>query len=269
MSIYRSDAGRAAIEALYDRQVAQLGFPVESRYIETDLGTTHLLVAGPEGAPPFVTFHGGNVTNPLTLGWFEPLVSDFRIFAPDTIGHPGKSAPVRLSGRDDSYGRWVVDVLDDIGLERAILVGGSFGAGIVLRAAAYAPERIEKAMLFIPSGLVSIPFGTMALGLLAPLVRYRLFGTRKNLESVLRPMFAATPIDEDVLEATEAVFEHVRIEAEMPRNATRRELARLEARVLVLTAEHDKLFPAEAVVRRAHEVIPNLEAAEVLPGTPH
>ncbi len=46
---------------------------------------THLLVAGPEGAPPLVIFHGGN--------------------APDTIGHPGKSAEQRVSPRDNSYGR--------------------------------------------------------------------------------------------------------------------------------------------------------------------
>lgn len=104
-SIYRTAAGEAVIKAHYEQELARLDLPVQRAVLPTRYGETHLLIAGPEGAPPILLFHGGNVTNPLTLAWFRPLAERFRIYAPDTIGHPGLSAQTRLSPRDDSYGR--------------------------------------------------------------------------------------------------------------------------------------------------------------------
>jgi pimeloyl-ACP methyl ester carboxylesterase len=170
---------------------------------------------------------------------------------------------------------WLVDVLEALDLQQPSLLGGSYGAGILLRAAAYAPERIGKAALFIPSGLVSIPPSTM-LYLLWWLALYRLAPSQERLERVLRPMFvppvaggADEPIDEEVLEITEAVFRLVRIEPEMPRNVRRGELASFNAPTLVIAAEKDALFPAQGVIRRAGEVFPNLVSAEVIPGAAH
>jgi pimeloyl-ACP methyl ester carboxylesterase len=280
-SIYRSPEGEAEIHAIYDRQLARLKLPCESLMVNTlfgnthvlafgpqVFGNTHVLAFGPQAAPPVVVLQGGNTTSPITLSWLRTLIDKYRVYAPDTIGHPGKSAPVRLSPRNDSYGQWLVEVLDTLGLKQPPLLGGSYGAGILLRAAVYAPERISKAVLFIPSGLVSIPISTM-LYLLVWLGLYRLAPTRSRLKRILWPMFKDEPIDEEVLEITEAVFRHVHIESEMPRNVRREELIRFKAPTLVMAAEKDGLFPAEKVVKRAHEVFPNLVAAEVIPGATH
>lgn len=267
-SIYRTPEGEAEIHAIYDRQLTRLKLPHESRMVNTRFGNTHVLALGPQAAPPVVMLQGGNTTSPTTLGWIRPLIEEYRMYAPDTIGHPGKSAPVRLSPRDESYGQWLVDVLDALGLQQPALLGGSYGAGILLRAAVYAPERISKAVLFIPSGLVSIPASTM-LYLLGWLGLYRLAPTPGRLKRILWPMFKDEPVDEEVLEITEAVFRLVHIEPEMPRNVRREELTDFKAPTLVLAAEKDGLFPAESVVRRAREVFPNLVAAEVIPGATH
>ena len=45
---------------------------------------------------PLVMLQGGNTTSPLTLGWIRPLIESYRVYAPDTLGHPGKSAPARV-----------------------------------------------------------------------------------------------------------------------------------------------------------------------------
>jgi pimeloyl-ACP methyl ester carboxylesterase len=39
---------------------------------------------------------------------------------------------------------------EGLGLDRAAFVGGSFGASIILRLAAYAPSRFLKMALFVP-----------------------------------------------------------------------------------------------------------------------
>ena len=105
--------------------------------------------------------------------------------------------------------------------------------------------------------------------LLKPGIDQLLFSRQERLLRVLHPMFLENPIPADVIEITAAVFEHVRIEAEMPRNVTREELAAFKAPVLVLAAENDHLFPARKVVARAEQVFQNLVAAEILPDCPH
>jgi pimeloyl-ACP methyl ester carboxylesterase len=267
-SIYRTPQAEAKIKALYDRLLARLNTPTESRTIGTRFGATHVLVAGPAEGAPVVVLHGGNTLNPLNLPWLLPLAKAFRLYAPDTIGHPGRSAPVRLSPRDNSYGEWLCDVLDGLDLPQAALVGGSYGAGILLRAAACAPERISKAVVFIPSGIISIPLSTL-LTLLAALARYQLQPSRENVRRLMQPMFAAEPVEALALETTEAVMRYVHIEPEMPRNVTRAELVRFRAPTLLLAAEKDQLFPGAAVLRRARQVFPNLVAAELIEDCPH
>jgi pimeloyl-ACP methyl ester carboxylesterase len=268
-SIYTSSEGESIIHTLYDRQLSHLDIAAESRMVATRFGDTHVLLAGPGDGMPLVMLQGGNTTSPITLGWFMPLINKYRVYAIDTIGHPGKSTPVRLSPRDDSYGQWLVDVLDALELERVAMLAGSYGAGILLRTAAYAPERISQAVLLIPSGIVSIPTSTMLFDLLVPLVLYRLAPNRDRLLRVLRPMFLNEPIPEEVIEITEAVFRHVHIEPEMPRNVTGEEMARFTAPILVLAGEKDRLFPAQQVIARARQVFPNLVAADIIPGSPH
>lgn len=268
-TIYHHPQGEAIIHALYDKHLAQTGIATESRMVPTRFGTTHVLLAGPESGPPLVLLHGGNTINPTTLWWIKPLMAKYRVYAPDTLGHPGKSAPVRLSPRDDSYGQWLVDVLNALQLSQPSVIAGSYGAGILLRTAAFAPQRISKAVAMIPSGLVSIPWRTMLFDLLAPLIAYRLAPSHARLLKVLRPMFLENPIPEDVIEITQAVFQYVRVEPEMPRNVTKAELQNFTAPILVLAAEHDRLFPAKRVVERANQVFQNLVAAEIIPGSTH
>jgi len=267
-SIYRSPKGEDEIHAIYDRQLARLNLPYESRMVNTSFGATHVLMLGPKTASPVVVLQGGNTTSPLTLSWLRPLIRKYRIYAPDTIGHPGKSASIRLSPRGNSYGRWVVDVLDALNLQNPSFIGGSYGAGILLHTAVYAPERISKAVLFIPSGLVSIPASTM-LYWIWWLSLYKINPTTQKLKRILSPMFQNEAIDEDVLEISEAVFRLVHIEPEMPRNVMPEELVNFTAPTLVIAAERDRLFPGIAIAKRAHDLFPNLIATKIIAGATH
>ena len=90
-----------------------------------------------------VIFGGGNVVGPLTLGWFASLAQGLRLVSPDTIGQPGLSAGVRVSGSDESLGQWALDVIDAAELQAPAAIGVSYGAGILLRLAELAPERVR------------------------------------------------------------------------------------------------------------------------------
>jgi len=266
-SIYKSDAARVAIEGLYDRALARLSFPTESLWIDTTFGSTHVLVAGPAAAPPLLALQGGNVVNPLTLAWLTPLAGDFRIYAPDTIGQPGKSAGLQVSANDATLAEWCEQVLDGLGLEAPAFVAISYGAGILLRLAAHRPERIGRAALVVPAGIADVPLGSM-LTLAAGYVSFLALRRPGLVEATVRRLAGPNP-DPLVLESTELAFRGTRLDTEMPRNATVEELAGLAAPVLVLAGEHDPLFPPERILPRSRELFSNLVGAEMLVGCRH
>lgn len=266
-SLYRSAAGRTAVLRYYDTALARVGLPFEDVTLRTRFGDTHLLAAGPRDAPPLVIFHGGNVVNPASLGWFADLMKDHRVYAPDTIGHPGKSAETPLRGSDSSYGQWVVDLLDDLGLERATLIGPSFGGGIVLNTAALAPERIARAVLIVPSSL-AMSIWRPVREVVLPMLAYRLLKRRGWLHRSVQPMFTE-PVEDAMLDFVGLVYEQVNIHPQMPRRVTKADLARFQAPTLVLAAENDCFFPAHKVLPRARDVIPNVVRTEVLEGSHH
>jgi pimeloyl-ACP methyl ester carboxylesterase len=268
-TIYRSPEGQARILELYDSFQAGLGVPLNDHMVDTRFGRTHVLVTGPEQGLPVVVTHGGNSIAPQGLRGLLPLLRDgkYRVYAPDTIGHPGKSAQVRLSARDQSYGQWLDDVLGGLGLERAAFIGGSFGAGIILRLAALAPRRISSLALFVPSGIVAVPLASLMFRITLPYLAYRLFPSRQRLYGAIRWM--GGDVDDDVLNLIEAVFQNVRVAADMPRPATKAELAGFTAPTLVIAAEMDVMFPGEAVIKRAKDIFANLMLVECLKGATH
>lgn len=267
--IYKSPEGKAQILDLYDSFQRSLGVAFDERLVDTRFGPTHLLVTGPEQGPPLVITHGGNSITPQGLRGLLPLLrlERYRVYAPDTLGHPGKSAEIRLSPRDQSYGQWLDDLLGGLSLDSAAFVGGSFGAGIILRLAAFAPRRITKMALFVPSGIVAVPLTSMVFRITVPYLLYLLFPSRRWLARAVRWM--GNEIEDDVLQLIEAVFRHVRVEAEMPRPATEAELASFTAPTCVIAAEKDVMFPGEAVTERAKEIFSNLAVVECLKGATH
>ncbi|MHC5040490.1 MAG: alpha/beta fold hydrolase [Planctomycetota bacterium] len=268
-SIYRSETGKAQDLAAYDRANAGLGVPFEERTFETRFGTTHALLLGPPDGPPLLSLHGGNAFNADTLAWFLPLAETHRIYAPDTIGHPGRSAETRLSSRDLSYGEWAADVLDGFSLERSAAVGASFGAGILLRLASVAPERITRAAFVVPSGVVNPPLWPMLSKLVWPLLMYKLRPGRERARRLLQPLFGRAPVEDRQLDRSEVVFRHYRTIREMPRPATAAELERFTAPVLVLAGELDMMFPARWVLPRVREIFRGPVSAAQLDGSAH
>jgi len=82
------------------------------------------------------------------------LASDYRVFAMDLRGRGGSEKPV--SGYSvDQHCRDIVSLLDDLGLERPMIIGHSLGAFIALAFAALYPDKVDRAVLFDGGGDLS------------------------------------------------------------------------------------------------------------------
>lgn len=266
-SIYRSLGGEAEIMAAYDSAFARLGLHCESRTVGTHFGQTHVLVTGPEDAPPIMILPGGNFLNPFCLFWFAPLADTYRIYAPDIVGQPGKSSQVRPPAHGDGHAQWAVDVLDALGLSSVPFVGVSYGAGIILRVAGYAPERIAKAALVSPSAITAGSTWRMVREVVSPMLLYMVSPNRERLLRAARPIL--TELEEPYVRQLGAVYRNVRLDTQLPRMSSEEELAEFEAPTLIFAAGEDVFFPGEAVAARARKIVPNLAGVEVLEGCRH
>ncbi len=262
--IYKSSTGETELQKFYDQQRTRLGFPTESRTVDTRFGATHVLVAGPEGAPPLVTVHGAYASAPYNLGLFSSLAQEYRVYAPDTVGQSVRSAPTYIDPRGNGYGYWLIDVLDGLGLDRVPFVTSSFGSGIFLRLATVAPTRISQAALVMPSGIANGSMLRIMKELLFPWLVYIFFPNRGRLIRACQPMMSE--MDEDFIQLVDLMLRNVKIRAEGPRLTSKSDLAKFQAPVLIFVADDDVFFPASRVEPRAREIIPNLVALERVPG---
>lgn len=109
---------------------------------------TFLLEAG-EG-PPVIVLHGLGATNASMLPLIPDLASDHHLFVPDLPGFGDSAKPIR-SYDAGFFARWLIDLLDELDIERAHLVGNSLGGRIAIEGALLAPDRVDRLVLLAPS----------------------------------------------------------------------------------------------------------------------
>ena len=274
-SIYTSPEGKRALLDVYERQLAALeraGQRFTSRRVDTRHGETHLLLAGPEDAPPVVLLHGGNGDGVMMARGFASLIERHRCVFVDIPGEPNRSCERAFdkSRADDAIGRWMEDVLDALALERVAMLGVSGGGYLTLRCCATIPERLRRVVLITPEGLSRAGAWTQLTRVVWPLLRYRLSPGRASVRRFLAALSTAgAPVPADSIDHFSLVLEHVRSVMNLGAPLTREELRGLEAPVLLLTAGRDVLFPGGAAIERAREIIPRLEEPILEPAANH
>lgn len=119
-----------------------------SAEVTVDGISTFYLEAG--SGTPVVLLHGLGATNASMLPTFWELARDHRVIAPDLPGFGDSGKPVR-SYDARFYARWLETFLDEVGIERALMVGNSMGGRVAIEAALASPQRVERLALLAPS----------------------------------------------------------------------------------------------------------------------
>ena len=124
---------------------------VEERRINVGGLTTRCFTAGNDGLP-LVLLHGDSASA-LDWSWVLPKLGDtHRVYAPDFPGF-GESAKPNREYSPEFLRQFLVDFLDALGIERAVLVGNSLGGLVSLRFALSRPEQVAALVLVDSSGL--------------------------------------------------------------------------------------------------------------------
>ncbi len=124
---------------------------IEERRINVRGLTTRYFTAGNDGLP-LVLLHG-DAASALDWSWVLPkLAATHRVYAPDFPGF-GDSAKPNHNYSVEFLREFLVDFLNAIGVERAVVVGNSLGGLVALRFALSHSEQIAALVLVDSSGL--------------------------------------------------------------------------------------------------------------------
>jgi pimeloyl-ACP methyl ester carboxylesterase len=121
---------------------------VRDQRLRVGEGEVRLLRAG--SGPPLLFLHaaGGGGWTPF-LG---ALAGHFDVLAPDHPGFDESEQTDEAEGIDDLVYHYL-RLLDELGIEKATVVGASLGGWIAAELAVHSPERIERLVLMSPAGL--------------------------------------------------------------------------------------------------------------------
>jgi len=162
---FSSTEGRRAYLAAYEAAMAAMPAPTSVRDVATAWGTVRVYEwAGGErrAAPPVVLLPGHSSGAPMWQANLAGFSRRHTVYAFDALGDAGKSTQsVPLKDARDVAG-WIGEALDGLGIERAHIVGHSFGGGYAANFAQARPERVQTLTLLEPAfALNAPPFSTL------------------------------------------------------------------------------------------------------------
>jgi pimeloyl-ACP methyl ester carboxylesterase len=183
----------------------------------------------------------------------------FRVVLLDLLGHGASDKPHHATQhRMDRYARQVVALLDELGVQRAIVGGVSLGANVSLHVAVQAPDRVAAllvempvlesatpaaASLFVPL-LLAVRFGRPVFGFATSLIR-RLPRTRIDPLDSFLGTFSMEP------GAIAAVLHGILVGPVAPEVEERRAIA---APTLIIGHENDLIHPFSDAENLAQQV---------------
>jgi pimeloyl-ACP methyl ester carboxylesterase len=261
--IYKTEAGGREILRRYEKTLAKWPVHADHLRVPTREGETFVLACGPDDAPPLLLFHGSGSNAAMWMGDVRTWAKHFRVYAVDMIGEPGLSAPSRPPLESEAYSLWLDDVLRELRLERAAVVGASLGGWLALDYATSRPQRVERLALLCPGGI-----GRQKFGFLVKVLLYKPFGQwgmRRSIKAVAGVDARETPEIAEYLTLTFTQF--------LPRRDrlpvfSDEALRRLTMPVLTIVGARDAMLDSADTAKRLARTVPHARVT-VLPEIAH
>jgi pimeloyl-ACP methyl ester carboxylesterase len=275
---FRSEQTKAEYEAVYAEMAKAWPVPFENLVIDTPSARTFVRASGRPTDPPLVLLSGTRGTSLMWTHMVAALAARHRVYALDNVNDVGLSVPKRETWPADALVGWLDEVFRVLVPEGPLdLVGMSYGGWLAGLYALRFPQRVRKVALLAPGGLVlrwSFGFFIRVMAILA----IRVPGASEDtLRGVLRWVF------EDAFRGSEACRRYVEGDVTWMLKAGRYFVLpkmvwptvldddawrRWSVPCLFLVGEHEKIYSAQAALKRLRRVAPHVEA-EIVPGAGH
>lgn len=265
--MFKSEQGKKEILHLYDAKLDSLKIEYEYLTVQTSFGKTNLIAAGDPENPPIILVHGSNGCAPIALETYANLHKTYRVFAVDVLAQPNKSAETRLSMKDDSYGRWMNQIITSLDKSSVTLAGFSFGGLIILKTLENNESRVKEVYLSAPAYIVNgNPFKAI-FKVFIPMKRYMKTKKIKYIETFLSHLF--TDRDEFAIEFLSKVFLAFEMDFTPVPVIDAKAAKEITTPITLFAAQNDILFPGNKMIKRAAKIFPSLRKSTLLEHSKH
>lgn len=122
-----------------------------SKFANVNGVRVHYQEAGDVNAPTVLLIHGFTASNFVWRDVFLPLAeAGFHVIAPDIVGFGFTEKPRDAEYTIEAQARMIIGLLDELKIERATLIGSSYGGAISCICALDYAERVDRLVLVSP-----------------------------------------------------------------------------------------------------------------------
>jgi pimeloyl-ACP methyl ester carboxylesterase len=265
--MFKSKKGKNEILRLYDKKLESLNIDFEYLTVQSSFGMTNIIATGDSANPPIILVHGSNGCAPIALETYANLHKTYRVYAVDVLAQPNKSAGTRLSMKDDSYGKWMNEIIADLKIESVTLAGFSFGGLIILKTLEHDEAKIKEVYLSAPAYIVNGNPLKAIFKVFIPMKRYMKTKKVKYVEKFLSHLF--TDRDEFAIEFLSKVFLEFEMDFTPVPVIDAKAAKEITNPITLFAAQNDILFPGNKMIKRAAKIFPSLKKSTLLERSKH
>lgn len=269
VSYFKTRKGWRKYEASYNKTLQNWPVDYTSHYIKTRYGTTHIVVSGSESSPPLLLLPAAGLSATLWIHNVSELSHQFRTYAVDILGEPGKSVQFKPLKERTDCAEWLIDILNHLEIKKCFITGISFGGWFGLNFALYAPNRVEKLVLLAPAAslwkfslpiLISLKFGRFQWIFPTKLTQASLYSISTQKNNFNRNFVKQFGIGiKEFRFPKDGVF---------PSKYSDNELKQLKPSTLILIGEKEVIYDPKKALKRAKTLIPDVEV-DLIPDASH
>jgi pimeloyl-ACP methyl ester carboxylesterase len=249
----------------------------ESRLLKTPCGQTFVRACGRTADPPLVLLHGARGGSLMWTEMIAALSAHHRAYALDTPGDAGFSVSRRDFSKPEELVNWLDEVLAVLAPQEPVsLMGISYGGFIASQYALSRPDRLRSVVLLAPGATVlktSVAFLARMALLSVPLPGRGGDALTRMLRWVFRDAERTSDTTQALLSQVIGDVKMLQRLFSLPRPPWPPVIddegwRRFRVPCLFLVGENEKIYSAQAAVRRLNRVAPQVRA-EIIPGAGH
>jgi pimeloyl-ACP methyl ester carboxylesterase len=255
------------IKALYSEKIKALGLDYEEIMVSSIYGKTNVVIFGDEKKTPLLLVHGLNSGAPFAFDTISFLLKKYQIFAIDVLGQPNKSDFVRLNKKDDSYGEWLLEVINDLQIKNITFCGISYGAFPILKSLLIDDIKIKEVFLISPSAFIHGSLWKTIFKFIMPLKKFQKTKNDIYLKKCLTIIY--DEFDELTLNYLKQVFLNFKMDFSLTPNFKKSELKNINIPVTIIASKNDFFVPAKKLKRKCKKHVSSLKNFEILEDSKH
>ena len=170
---FKSEEGKKEIFKYYELLLTKADTIYEEIVVRTSYGDTYIIAMGEKNLPPIILLHGSGMNSAMWIKEMEEYSLNYRVYAVDMPGEPGKSDERQLPFETNDFPCWLNEVCESLLIKNTRIVGISLGAWAGAKFAIKYPNKVDKLVLICPAGI-----GPQKKSFIFKFLFYSLFGEK-------------------------------------------------------------------------------------------